>query len=105
MPAAREKSDAMPPKTTTGRKPTLSPTRIGTYLECAVKYRYIYQDKIGRFYTKARAGFSFGSTLHNVLQDFHEQGATHTPGSIGRRFRAEVDRGRLSKCRAGDGAP
>ena len=60
------------------RKPTLSPTRIATYLECAVKYRYIYQDKLGRFYQRARAGYSFGSTLHHVLQDFHEQGATHS---------------------------
>lgn len=61
------------------RKPTLSPTRISTYLECAVKYRYIYQDKIGRFYLRAKHQFSFGSTLHHVLQDFHEQGATQSP--------------------------
>src|ERR1041385_6846512 len=60
------------------RKPTLSPTRIATFLECAVKYRYIYQDKLGRFYLRARAGYSFGSTLHHVLQQFHEQGATHS---------------------------
>jgi putative RecB family exonuclease len=55
------------------RKPTLSPTRIATYLECAVKYRYIYHDKIGRFYLRARAGYSFGSTMHQVLQTFHEE--------------------------------
>lgn len=55
------------------RKPTLSPTRIETYLTCAVKYRYIYHDKIGRFYLKARPGYSFGSTLHHVLQSFHEE--------------------------------
>jgi putative RecB family exonuclease len=55
------------------RKPILSPTRIATYLECAVKYRYIYIDKIGRFYLRARPGYSFGSTLHNVLQAFHEE--------------------------------
>jgi putative RecB family exonuclease len=60
------------------RKPTLSPTRIATFLECAVKYKYIYQDKLGKFYLRARAGYSFGSTLHHVLQQFHEQGATHT---------------------------
>src|SRR5579872_6233476 len=57
----------------TGRKPTLSPTRIATYLECAVKYRYIYHDKIGRFYLRARPGYSFGSTLHQVLQTFHDE--------------------------------
>ncbi|HLK55098.1 MAG TPA: PD-(D/E)XK nuclease family protein [Chthonomonadaceae bacterium] len=56
------------------RKPTLSPTRINTFLDCAVKYKYIYQDKIGRFYLRARAGYSFGSTLHHVLQQFHEGG-------------------------------
>jgi RecB family exonuclease len=55
------------------RKPTLSPTRIATYLECAAKYRFIYHDKIGRFYLKARAGYSFGSTMHHVLQTFHEE--------------------------------
>lgn len=60
------------------RKPTLSPTKINTYLECVVKYKYIYQDKIGKFYLKARPQFSFGSTLHHVLQEFHEQGAVHT---------------------------
>ena len=85
MPAARKPAISGTTNTTAaaarsgGRKPTLSPTRIATYLDCAVKYKYIYQDKIGKFYTKARAGFSFGSTLHNVLQDFHEQGATHSP--------------------------
>ena len=79
MPAARNKNSTETTSKPGGRKPTLSPTRINTYLECAVKYKYIYQDKIGRFYTKARAGYSFGSTLHNVLQDFHEQGAIHTP--------------------------
>lgn len=61
------------------RKPSLSPTRILSYLECAVKYKYIYLDKIGRFYFKAKPQLSFGSSLHHVLQTFHEQGASHTP--------------------------
>lgn len=69
-------------KSAQARKPTLSPTRINTYLECAVKYRYIYQDKLGRFYSRARAGYSFGTTLHHVLQDFHTQGATQTPEEL-----------------------
>ena len=60
------------------RKPALSPTKISTFLECAVKYRYVYIDKIGRFYLRSRAGYSFGSTLHHVLQQFHEQGAAHS---------------------------
>jgi putative RecB family exonuclease len=75
MPAARKASAG---KRGQGRKPTLSPTRITTYLECAVKYKYIYADKIGRYFTRARAGYSFGSTLHHVLQEFHEQGAAHS---------------------------
>ena len=57
------------------RKPSLSPTRIAAYLECAMKYRYIYIEKIGRFYFKAKAGYSFGSTLHQALQTFHQGGA------------------------------
>ena len=74
MPAARKASRSAAP-----RKPTLSPTKLNTYLACAVKYKYIYHDKIGRFYQRAQSYFSFGSTLHHVLQDFHEQGAVHTP--------------------------
>src|SRR5438874_415659 len=67
------------------RKPTLSPTRIATYLECAMKYRYIYHDKIGRFYLRARPGYSFGSTLHQVLQGFHEEARlTGEPQSVER---------------------
>lgn len=65
-----------------GRKPVFSPTRITTYLECAVKYRYIYLDRIGRFYLRPRAYYSFGSTLHQVLRQFHEQGASQTPEEL-----------------------
>jgi putative RecB family exonuclease len=60
------------------RKPTLSPTSLSAYLSCAVKYRYLYIDKIGRFYLRARPGYSFGSTLHQVLQTFHEEGAAQS---------------------------
>lgn len=75
-------------KTSAVRKPTLSPTRIATYLECAVKYRYVYIEKIGRFYLRSRAGYSFGSTLHRVLQEFHERGAQHSVEEMA----AEVER-------------
>ena len=64
------------------RKPTLSPTRIRIFLECALQYRFVYIDKLGKFYLRSRAGFSFGSTLHHVLQDFHQEGATHTPEEL-----------------------
>jgi putative RecB family exonuclease len=65
-------------KSSSNRKPTLSPTRIAAYLECAVKYRYIYIDKVGRYFLRARAGYSFGSTLHHVLQRFHQGGEVQT---------------------------
>jgi RecB family exonuclease len=61
------------------RKPTLSPTKIRTYLDCGVKYKYVYLDKLGRFYQKSKSYYSFGSSLHHVLQEFHEEGATHAP--------------------------
>jgi RecB family exonuclease len=37
-------------------------------------YKYDYIDKIGKFYHKSRAGNSFGATLHQALQQFHEAG-------------------------------
>jgi len=55
-----------------GRKPILSPTKFATYIECALKYRYVYVDKIGRFFLRARPGYSFGSTLHQALRAFHQ---------------------------------
>ena len=64
------------------RKPILSPTKIATYLECAVKYRYIYLDKIGRYYLKAKPDYSFGSTLHQVLESFHQKGAGQTSREV-----------------------
>ncbi len=64
------------------RKPTLSPTRINTYLTCRVKYRHVYIDKIGRFYLKSRPYFSFGTTLHSVLQTFHTEGGVAAPESM-----------------------
>jgi len=71
------------------RKPTLSPTKFRTYLECAVMYRYVYVEKIGRFFTRARPGYSFGSTLHNVLQEFHEQGAQHSAEELTKQVSAQ----------------
>lgn len=68
------------------RKPVLSPTKIATYLECAVKYRYIYLDKIGRFYLRARPYYSFGSTLHQVLQSFHAEGAAQTVEQMTQKY-------------------
>lgn len=56
------------------RKPTLSPTKISTYLACPTKYMWTYIDPKGRMYMRAKSYFSFGTTLHNVLQRFHDSG-------------------------------
>jgi RecB family exonuclease len=56
------------------RKFVLSPTKIRTYRECPAKYRLEYIDRLGRFYHRARAGFSFGHSLHRVLETFHAEG-------------------------------
>lgn len=56
------------------RKPTISPSKLTTYLACAFKYRWTYVDDRGRFYLRARRYYSFGSSLHRVLQRFHDSG-------------------------------
>ena len=58
------------------RKPEFSPTRIRIFLTCSMMYRLEYVEKVGRFYHRARAGFTFGSTLHQALQTFHEDGGS-----------------------------
>jgi len=58
------------------RKPTLSPTKLTTYLACPLKYRFTYLDTDGRWYLKAKSYYSFGSTLHAVLQRFHDPADT-----------------------------
>jgi len=54
------------------RKPTLSPSKITTYLACPVKYKWTYVDVRGRWYLRSKSYYSFGSTLHRVLQRFHD---------------------------------
>ena len=54
------------------RKPTLSPTKISAYLACPVLYRWTYADARGRPYLRAKSYYSFGSTLHRVLEKFHQ---------------------------------
>ena len=56
------------------RKFTVSPTKLRTFHQCPAKYKLEYIEKLGRFYRKPRAGFSFGASLHNVLEQFHTQG-------------------------------
>jgi len=47
-----------------------------TYLACPVKYRYTYLDGRARWLLKAKSYYSFGTTLHRVLQRFHDSGDT-----------------------------
>lgn len=56
------------------RKPTLSPSKITTYLACPSRYHWTYLDERGRWYLKSKSVFSFGTTLHHVLQRFHDAG-------------------------------
>ena len=56
------------------RKPTLSPSKITTYLACPVKYRWTYVDDRGKWYLRSKSYYSFGTTLHRVLQKFHDAG-------------------------------
>ncbi len=67
------------------RKPTLSPSKITTYLACPTKYRWTYIDPRGKWYLKSKSYFSFGTSLHNVLQRFHDSkdaGVTTTEEAI-----------------------
>ncbi|MBW7928955.1 MAG: PD-(D/E)XK nuclease family protein [Fimbriimonadaceae bacterium] len=61
------------------RKPTLSPSRISTYLACPVKYRWTYVDSRGHWYARAKSYYSFGLTLHRVLEAFHSSGDRGVP--------------------------
>jgi RecB family exonuclease len=56
------------------RKPTLSPTKFATFLACPVKYRWTYVDPRGKPFLRAKSYFSFGASLHRVLQRFHDAG-------------------------------
>jgi putative RecB family exonuclease len=60
------------------RKFTVSPTKLRLFRTCAAKYRWEYIEKLGRFYRKPRAGFSFGASLHNVLEKFHAEGGAES---------------------------
>lgn len=55
------------------RKPTLSPSKISTYLACPSKYKWTYIDERGKWYLRSHHYYSFGTTLHRVLQRFHDE--------------------------------
>ncbi|RYG26929.1 PD-(D/E)XK nuclease family protein [bacterium] len=56
------------------RKPTLSPTKITTYLACPVKFKWTYIDARGRWYLRSKSYYSFGTSLHRALERFHDSG-------------------------------
>lgn len=58
------------------RSPTLSPSKITTYLACPVKYRWTYIDARGKWYVRAKSYYSFGTALHRVLERFHNTNET-----------------------------
>ncbi|MFN3690412.1 MAG: RecB family exonuclease [Fimbriimonadales bacterium] len=56
------------------RKPTLSPTKITTYLACRIKYHWAYRTPYGKWVRRPNPAFAFGSNLHRVLEYFHNAG-------------------------------
>jgi RecB family exonuclease len=56
------------------RKPTLSPSKITTYLACPVKFKWTYLDARGRWYLRSKSYYSFGTSLHRALERFHDSG-------------------------------
>jgi putative RecB family exonuclease len=78
------------------RKPTLSPSKITTYLACPVKYRWTYVDARGKWYMKAKSYYSFGSTLHRVLERFYNEedgGVTTTEEALASYEESWIDAG------------
>ena len=49
---------------------SLSPSKIATYRECPRKYRFLYVDKLGPWFRKARPFTTLGINVHAALRDF-----------------------------------
>ncbi len=62
------------PRKSTPRTLVLSPTRIRIFRECEAQYRLEYIDRLGKIFHRPRAGFSFGTSLHRTLENFHAAG-------------------------------
>jgi RecB family exonuclease len=63
------------------RRPTLSPSKITCYLACPQQYYWTYVNPRGKWYLRTRSTYSFGLSLHRVLERFYderEQGVTTT---------------------------
>lgn len=78
------------------RRPTLSPSKITTYLACPTKYRWTYLDDRGKWYLRSKSYFSFGTSLHQVLQRYHDAsdtGVTTTEEAIAALEESWIDAG------------
>lgn len=63
------------------RRPSLSPSKITCYLACPQQYYWTYVNPRGKWYLRTRSTYSFGLSLHRVLEQFYderEQGVTTT---------------------------
>ena len=49
---------------------------MSMFLACPSLYYWTYLSERGRFYLRSKSYFSFGSTLHAVLQRFHDSNDT-----------------------------
>lgn len=53
---------------------TLSPFKISIFLNCPLRYKFHYIDKLYKKYKKERNYLSFGDSLHRTLRDFFKIG-------------------------------
>ncbi|MEQ1821146.1 MAG: PD-(D/E)XK nuclease family protein [Fimbriimonadaceae bacterium] len=60
------------------QKPKLSPTKISTYLACALKYRWTYVHP-HRWLIRDKHYYSFGQSLHTVLERVFEGKSLEIP--------------------------
>lgn len=82
------------------RRPTLSPTKLTTYLACPVKYYWTYVNPKGKWYLRSKSYFSFGTSLHSVLQRFHDsndQGVTTTAEAVAALEESWIEAGYASQ--------
>lgn len=59
------------------RKPqilVLSPTRISSWLQCHLQYKFTYMDKLSRFFYRPNKSDTFGSVIHRTLETLHKMG-------------------------------
>lgn len=54
------------------RKPSLSPSKISTFLACPIKYYHTYLNPSAKWFLRSKSYYSFGQTLHKVLERFYD---------------------------------